>query len=57
MIIRMIIHPHAFGSKIRLKFSNLYGSKPAVFGTVTAALSAKNGEIVPGTGRQVALNG
>lgn len=55
--IRMIIHPHAFGSKIRLKFSNLYGSEPAVFGTVTAALAAKDGETVPGTSRQVALNG
>ncbi|MFC9706619.1 SGNH/GDSL hydrolase family protein [Paenibacillus sp. NPDC056933] len=55
--IRMIIHPHAFGSKIRLKFSNLYGSEPAVFGTVTAALAAKDKGIVPGTGRQVTLNG
>lgn len=55
--IRMIIHPHAFGSRIRLKFSNLYGSEPVVFGTVTAALAAKNGETVPGTGRQVTLNG
>ncbi|WP_235613182.1 SGNH/GDSL hydrolase family protein [Paenibacillus sp. LC231] len=55
--IRMIIHPHAFGSKVRLKFSNLYGSEPAVFGTVTAALAAKDGETVPGTSRQVALNG
>ncbi|WP_244235488.1 SGNH/GDSL hydrolase family protein [Paenibacillus lautus] len=55
--IRMIIHPHAFGSKIRLKFSNLYGSEPTVFGTVTAALAAKDGETVPGTSRQVALNG
>lgn len=55
--IRMIIRPHAFGSKIRLKFSNLYGSEPAVFGKVTAALAAKDGETVPGTGRQVTLNG
>ncbi|WP_411553714.1 SGNH/GDSL hydrolase family protein [Paenibacillus lautus] len=55
--IRMIIHPHAFGSKIRLKFSNLYGSEPTVFGTVTAALAAKDGETVLGTSRQVALNG
>ena len=45
--IRMIIHPHAFGSKIRLKFSNLYGSEPTVFGTVTAALAAKMGKPFP----------
>ncbi|SDD84898.1 Lysophospholipase L1 [Paenibacillus sp. UNCCL117] len=55
--IRMIIHPHAFGSKIRLKFSNLYGSEPVVFGKVTAALSTKDGGIVSETGRQVTLNG
>ncbi|MCR2804377.1 SGNH/GDSL hydrolase family protein [Paenibacillus soyae] len=55
--IRMIIHPHAFGSKFRLKFSNLYGSKPVVFDTVTAAVSTKGGETIPGTGRHVTLDG
>lgn len=55
--IRMIIHPHAFGSKIRLKFSNIYGSEPVVFGKVTVGLSTKDGGTVSGTGRQVTLDG
>jgi len=55
--LRMIVHPHAFGSKLRLKFSNLYGSEPVHFGKVTAALSEENGLIVPGTCRHVTLHG
>ncbi|MFD2701768.1 GDSL-type esterase/lipase family protein [Paenibacillus shunpengii] len=54
--IRMIVHPHACGCKIRLKFSNLYGSEPAVFCAVNAAISTKGGETMPGTSRPVTLN-
>ncbi|WP_199615092.1 hypothetical protein [Paenibacillus alkalitolerans] len=55
--IRMVVHPHAYGSKIRLKFSNLYGSEHVIFGKVSAALSAIDGRTVPGTSRHVTLNG
>jgi lysophospholipase L1-like esterase len=55
--IRMIVHPHAFGSKIRLKFSNLYGIEPVTFGKVTTALARKDGQTVSGTNRHVTLNG
>jgi lysophospholipase L1-like esterase len=55
--IRMIIHPHAFGSKIRLKFSNLYGTDPVILGKVVAALAMNDGQTVYGTNRHVTMNG
>jgi lysophospholipase L1-like esterase len=55
--IRMVIHPQAFGSKIRLKFSNLYGTEAVIFEKVTAALARSDGQTVPRTNQCVTLNG
>jgi lysophospholipase L1-like esterase len=47
--VRMVIHPHASGSKLRLKFSNRYGLQPLTIGKVTVARHIQDGRTVPQT--------
>jgi lysophospholipase L1-like esterase len=43
--LRMVVHPHASGSKLRLKFSNRYGVKPLTIGKVTVGRHIQDGKI------------
>ncbi|WP_260412308.1 SGNH/GDSL hydrolase family protein [Alkalihalobacillus sp. TS-13] len=55
--VRMIIHPHASGEKVRLRFSNVFGSESLTFGNVGIALSENEAGIVPGSNVQVTFSG
>jgi lysophospholipase L1-like esterase len=55
--VRMIIHPHLDGKKLRIRLSNTFGEKPLTFGKVHVAISNGNGKIVPGTDHQVTFDG
>ncbi|MFS0728399.1 GDSL-type esterase/lipase family protein [Paenibacillus sp. 1P07SE] len=43
--IRMVVHPHAYGTLWRLKFSNLYGTYPLTLDNVTLA-SQRNNQLI-----------
>lgn len=47
--LRMVIHPHASGAQLRLKFSNRYGVEPLFIGGVTIAHHMQDGNVVPQT--------
>ncbi|WP_134702608.1 SGNH/GDSL hydrolase family protein [Ammoniphilus sp. YIM 78166] len=55
--VRMIVHPSASGSEIRLRFSNLYGTAPLTFGKVDVALASDGASTVAGTNQPVTFNG
>src|SRR5437016_8774016 len=55
--IRMVVHPHAAGSQLRLKFSNRYGAHPLIIGQVVVARSLQDGKIDPQTGADVKFQG
>jgi lysophospholipase L1-like esterase len=55
--VRMIVHPHASGSQMRLKFSNFYGSSPLTFGEVKAALTGKEMKAITGSGLPITFAG
>lgn len=55
--IRMIVHPHATGSQLRLKFSNRYGAQPLTLGRVAVARSIQDGKIDPQTAVEVNFQG
>lgn len=55
--LRMVVHPHASGSKLRLKFSNRYGVKPVTVGKITVARHIQDGKIVTQTDVDVNFQG
>lgn len=55
--VRMIVHPHASGSEIRLRFSNIYGTKPLTFDKVNVALAGEGAKTVQGSDRQIKFEG
>ncbi|WP_142384905.1 SGNH/GDSL hydrolase family protein [Bacillus thuringiensis] len=55
--VRMIVHPHASGSEIRLRFSNIFGTKPLTFGKVNVALASNGPKTVLGSDYQVTFSG
>lgn len=56
--IRSVIVPTISGTKIKLKFSNLYGSKPITINEATVAQTGKTDDIIdPKTVTQVTFNG
>lgn len=46
---RLIVHPDYWGRQTRLRFSNVFGTKPVTFNGVFVGLRAIAGTIVPGT--------
>ncbi|MGP4078806.1 SGNH/GDSL hydrolase family protein [Pseudalkalibacillus sp. R45] len=55
--VRMIIHPHASGEEVRLRFSNVFGSEALIFGNVSIALSENDAVTVPGSNAHVTFSG
>ena len=55
--IRSIVKPDLWGSKIRVRFSNVFGNQPVTFNSVTVALQEYSANVVPGTMTQVTFGG
>lgn len=55
--IRMVLHPHVDGNKIRLRLSNIFSEEPLALEEVHVAISQKGSEIDPDTDRQVTFEG
>ncbi len=55
--IRQIVRLTAGGSRIRIRFTNEYGSKPLLIGAARVALVDAKGTVVPGTDRALVFAG
>jgi lysophospholipase L1-like esterase len=55
--IRQTIRVSVGGSRLRLRLTNEYGTKPLMIGAVRVALADQDGKIRPGTERQVLFSG
>jgi lysophospholipase L1-like esterase len=55
--IRQIVRLSAGGSRLRIRFTNEYGSKPLLIGAVRVALADAKGTIQPGTERPLSFAG
>ncbi len=55
--LRMIVKPDIWGSTLRVRLSNTWGTGPITFGRVTVGLQSFSGATVAGTNRQVAFGG
>jgi len=54
--IRLIIHPHVDGDKIRIRLSNRFGKQAVTFNSVHIALQEKLAETVPNTDHAITFN-
>jgi lysophospholipase L1-like esterase len=54
---RSIVKPDLWGNKMRFRFSNVFGTQPVTFSTVTVALQEYSGNLVDGTLTPVTFNG
>ena len=54
---RMIVKPDLWGHKMRVRLSNVFGSQPVTFASVTVSLQAYAANVVEGTGTQVYFGG
>jgi lysophospholipase L1-like esterase len=54
---RMIVKPDLWGSKIRVRFSNVFGTKPVTFSHAAVALQSYQANVVPGTTVSLSFNG
>jgi lysophospholipase L1-like esterase len=54
---RLIIRPGLWGSRIRLRFSNAFGTGAVTFDDVFVGLSSTAGNLVPGTSQRVTFEG
>ena len=54
---RMIVHPDVWGSEARLRFSNVFGTKPLTLDGVYAGMHLGGGAVVTGTNRAVRFGG
>jgi lysophospholipase L1-like esterase len=55
--VRMILRTSIAGSRVRLQFSNLFGTAPLTVGTAHIALQEKESSIVAGSDRALTFNG
>ncbi|WP_162990392.1 SGNH/GDSL hydrolase family protein [Mesobacillus foraminis] len=55
--IRMVIHPNASGSAVRIRLSNQFGTKPITFGKVTVGSAKKGAEAVNGSVKPLTFAG
>ncbi|MFF4955355.1 SGNH/GDSL hydrolase family protein [Streptomyces chattanoogensis] len=55
--LRLVVHLSVGGDRIRLRLSNLYGTRPLDLGAVTVARRGKGAATEPGTGRRVTFAG
>ena len=54
---RLILKPELWGSKIRLRFSNAFGTKPVTFDGAFAGLQMSGAALMPGSNRPVMFAG
>jgi hypothetical protein len=54
---RLIVQPDLWGPQARLRFSNVFGTRPVTFDGVFAGLHGSGGAVVPGTHRTVRFSG
>ena len=54
--IRMIIHPNASGSSVKIRLSNEFGTKPLTFDKVTIANKKAGAEVVAGSVKNLTFN-
>jgi len=54
---RSIVKPDLWGNKMRFRFSNVFGTQPVTFSTVTVALQEYSGNLVEGTVTSVTFGG
>jgi lysophospholipase L1-like esterase len=55
--LRQIVHVSLGGSRVRVVFSNAFGTAPLAIGAAHVALRAKDAAIVPGSGRPLTFGG
>ena len=55
--VRLITKPDLWGSVMRFKLSNVFGTKPVTFGQVGVGLQAYGANLVPGTSTPLTFNG
>jgi lysophospholipase L1-like esterase len=54
---RLIVQPDIWGARTRLRFSNVFGTRPVTFDGVFVGLHSSGGAVVPGTNRPVRFSG
>ncbi len=54
---RLIVRPDLWGSRVRLRFSNAFGTAPVTFDDVFVGLQATGGAVVNGTNERVTFDG
>ena len=54
---RLIVKPDLWGSRVRLRFSNAFGTQPVTFDDVFVGLQSSGGNLVAGTNRPVTFDG
>ena len=54
---RLVLMPEIWGSKARLRFTNVFGTKPVTFDGVHAGLQLGSATLMPGTNRPVTFGG
>lgn len=54
---RLIIKPTLWGNRMRLRFSNAFGTKPVTFDTVFVGVQWSGAAITPGTNRPISFGG
>jgi lysophospholipase L1-like esterase len=52
---RLIVKPDLWGNRLRVRFSNVYGSQPLRLDQVFVGIQASGGTIVPGTNQRVSF--
>lgn len=55
--VRLIVRPALSGQSLRIKFSNIRGTAPAVFSAAYVGVSGRGASVVAGTNRQLTFNG
>ncbi len=55
--LRMIVKPDIWSNKIRLRFSNYWGTQPITLGHVMVGLQSYSGNVLPGTNTEVTFDG
>lgn len=55
--LRQVVKPDAWGPWVRLRLSNVFGTRPVTFSRVTVGLQAYAGNLVPGTNVSVSFGG
>jgi hypothetical protein len=55
--VRLIVRPTLSGQSLRVKFSNIRGSAPAIFSAAYVGISGAGASVVQGTNRRLTFNG